>query len=73
MAIVQVYNPRSKKWVKLDDEKKGGIIAMQEEKFEDCPVKDKSKNPEHEPKKEPKKEPENKSKASRYFKGIFGL
>lgn len=45
MALVQVYNPRSKKWVLVDAGKKSGIIKMQAEKFEGIPVKEKSVTP----------------------------
>lgn len=52
MAEVQVYNGRSNRWVLMDDEKKGGFIKMQREKFEGVPVKDSPEKPEK------KKDPE---------------
>lgn len=35
--IKQYWNPRSRKWVKIDTSKSGGIMGMQEEKFEGVP------------------------------------
>lgn len=36
----QYWNPRSKKWVKIDTSRKGGIQGMSESKFPGIPVKE---------------------------------
>lgn len=76
MAIVQVYNPRSKKWVKMDDEKKGGIIDMQSEKFDDIPVKNgtkkNQKSKHNDPEKTEKEYNKKQDKEKSFWGGLFG-
>lgn len=41
-GLVQAYNSTSKKWVLINTDEKGGIVDMQQSKFEGIPVKGKS-------------------------------
>jgi hypothetical protein len=71
MALKQVYNSRSKRWVLLDDSVKGGIKDMSPEKFEDVPVKGEADRKEKfnlispEDEKENKPVPKDESESSR--------
>lgn len=69
MALVQVFNKRSKKWVLLDAGKKSGILKMQAEKFEGIPVKGEPSTPDK--KMDGKNEKAADSGADSAFWGLF--
>lgn len=71
MPIKQFYNSRTKQWVKIDTDKKGGILETSNEKFPNVPVKDKQPK-EPEPKDPEPKDPEPKNDSDTFLSRIFG-
>lgn len=73
MPIKQFYNSRTKQWVKIDTDKKGGIIETSNEKFTGIPEKGKGQDTEPDPEpKDPKPKDPDKNEGETFIDRIFG-